>query len=185
MLQLIPGFPATNRTAVNLKTERQFIMTTAPANTSRSILAMLDVEQFVQIKDGQVVTNSLKVAEAFGKKHFHVMRDIKAVDCSEEFNASNFGCVDYIDGKGEVRPMYEMTKNGFIFLVMGFTGAKAAAIKEAYIRVFDEMAAAWKMNALNAWRARSCWVISPARAWRLILDVAKCLPSIATAATCG
>lgn len=117
-------------------------MTIAPAKTSRSILAMLDVEQFVQIKDDQVVTNSLKVAEAFGKRHDNVIRTLKTIECSEEFNALNFEGVDYIDGKGEVRPMYEMTKDGFIFLVMGFTGAKAAAIKEAYIRVFNEMAAA-------------------------------------------
>lgn len=32
-----------------------------------------------------------------------------------------------------------MTKNGFMFLVMGFTGEKAAAIKEAYINAFDWM----------------------------------------------
>lgn len=142
MLQLIPGFPATNRTAVNLKTERQFIMTTAPANTSRSILAMLDVEQFVQIKNDQVVTNSLKVAEAFGKQHRHILRSLKNIECSDEFTESNFGLSDYIDSTGRVLPMYEMTKDGFMFLVMGFTGAKAAAIKEAYIRVFNEMAAA-------------------------------------------
>ncbi|HGJ5890835.1 MAG TPA: Rha family transcriptional regulator [Arsenophonus apicola] len=35
--------------------------------------------------------------------------------------------------------MYEMTKNGFIFLVMGFTGKKAAQFKEAYIAEFDKM----------------------------------------------
>lgn len=33
-----------------------------------------------------------------------------------------------------------MTKDGFIFLVMGFTGQKAAAIKEAYINAFNMMA---------------------------------------------
>ena len=36
---------------------------------------------------------------------------------------------------------YEMTKDGFIFLVMGFTGAKAAQVKEAYINTFNHMAA--------------------------------------------
>jgi len=35
--------------------------------------------------------------------------------------------------------MYEMTKDGFAFLVMGFTGAKAAAFKEAYINQFNAM----------------------------------------------
>ncbi|NME01790.1 hypothetical protein HG555_09560 [Aeromonas sp. DNRA1] len=33
-----------------------------------------------------------------------------------------------------------MTKDGFIFVVMGFTGVKAAATKEAYINAFNWMA---------------------------------------------
>jgi hypothetical protein len=34
-----------------------------------------------------------------------------------------------------------MTKDGFVFLVMGFTGKKAAAFKEAYIAEFNRMEA--------------------------------------------
>lgn len=33
-----------------------------------------------------------------------------------------------------------MTKDGFMFLVMGFTGTRAAEIKERYINAFNEMA---------------------------------------------
>ena len=40
----------------------------------------------------------------------------------------------------ELRPMFKMTKDGFIFLVMGFTGKAAAQIKEAYINAFNWMA---------------------------------------------
>ena len=105
-------------------------MSTAPANTSRSILAMLDVEQFVQIKNDQVVTNSLKVAEAFSKQHKNVLQSLQRVDCSAEFTELNFQPSEYIDSTGRVLPMYEMTKDGFMFLVMGFTAPKAAAIKE-------------------------------------------------------
>ncbi|WP_341538063.1 Rha family transcriptional regulator [Sodalis glossinidius] len=47
--------------------------------------------------------------------------------------------VDYVDAKGEKRPMFEMTKDGFVFIVMGFTGKKAAAFKEAYIAEFNRM----------------------------------------------
>lgn len=35
--------------------------------------------------------------------------------------------------------MYQITKNSFVFLVMGFTGKKAAQFKEAYIAEFDRM----------------------------------------------
>jgi len=60
--------------------------------------------------------------------------------CSGEFNARNFAAVEYIDAKGERRLEYHMTKDGFAFLCMGFTGAKAAAWKERYIAHFNRMA---------------------------------------------
>jgi phage regulator Rha-like protein len=43
-------------------------------------------------------------------------------------------------------PMHEMTKDGFMFLVLGFSGAKAAAIKESYIAAFNMMEQALKQN---------------------------------------
>ncbi|TEU23332.1 Rha family transcriptional regulator [Alkanindiges illinoisensis] len=100
----------------------------------------IELNQAVFIDKQEIKTDSLKVAEAFGKLHKNVIRDIESLNCSSEFNQLNFERVDYVDGKGEKRPMYEMTKDGFIFLVMGFTGAKAAQIKEAYIKVFNQMA---------------------------------------------
>jgi len=88
----------------------------------------------------QVRTNSLKVAEAFKKRHDNVIRNIQALQCSPEFNALNFEAVEYLDKKGEKRTMWEMTKDGFMFIVMSFTGKKAAMIKEAYINAFNAMA---------------------------------------------
>ncbi|MDW1873675.1 Rha family transcriptional regulator [Vibrio sp. Vb1026] len=61
------------------------------------------------------------------------MCKLKNIDCSEDFNARNFTVVDYLDKKGEFRKAYQMTKEGFMFLVMVFTGKKAEEIKEAYI----------------------------------------------------
>lgn len=94
----------------------------------------------ISLYQGQPVTTSLKVAELFGKRHDDVLKKIRNLECSQEFNARNFAAVSYMDGKGEKRPAYEMTKDGFIFVVMGFTGAKAAATKEAYINAFNWMA---------------------------------------------
>ena len=98
------------------------------------------LQNAVFIQNDQIKTDSLKVAEVFGKPHKDVLQKIKTLDCSEEFNERNFSPVEYKDAKGESRPMYEMTKDGFIFLVMGYTGAKAAQIKEAYIKAFNSMA---------------------------------------------
>lgn len=94
----------------------------------------------LQVINGSVVTNSLAVASYFSKRHADILRKIQLLDCSPEFNQRNFALVKYVDPKGEERPAYEMTKDGFIFVVMGFTGKQAAAIKEAYIKAFNEMA---------------------------------------------
>ncbi|AXD33655.1 transcriptional regulator [Salmonella enterica] len=93
----------------------------------------------VTIENGRAVTTSVAIAEFFGKRHDNVIQKIKTLECSEKFNALNFKDVTYTDAKGEKRPMYQITKNGFVFLVMGFTGKKAAAFKEAYIAEFDRM----------------------------------------------
>jgi phage regulator Rha-like protein len=46
-----------------------------------------------------------------------------------------------------------MTKDGFMFLAMGFTGRpQAAAIKEAYIEAFNSMAEALHRRDLNLWQ---------------------------------
>ena len=97
-----------------------------------------DVE-LVTVNNGQPMTTSLAVAEKFGKSHSFVLRALRNIDCSEEFNQCCYASVEYTDKKGESRPMVTMTKNGFVFLVMGFTGKKAAKFKEDYINEFDRM----------------------------------------------
>ena len=91
------------------------------------------------IKAGRVVANSRDVAAAFGKRHADVLRSIDDLDCSAEFNQRNFASVDYQDAKGEMRRSVDLTRDGFVFLVMGFTGREAAKFKEAYILAFNRM----------------------------------------------
>ncbi|ENO5922059.1 Rha family transcriptional regulator, partial [Salmonella enterica subsp. enterica serovar Poona] len=76
----------------------------------------------VTINNGRAITTSVAIAEFFSKRHDNVIQKIKTLECSQNFNALNFKDVTYTDTKGEKRPMYQITKNGFVFLVMGFTG---------------------------------------------------------------
>lgn len=92
-------------------------------------------------EDGQALTNSLLVAKEFGKVHAKVMRDIENLNCSEEFRLANFGNSSFKNEQGKEFPMFTMTKDGFSFLVMGYTGKKAAMFKEAYINAFNAMEA--------------------------------------------
>ncbi|EJB5505631.1 Rha family transcriptional regulator [Escherichia coli] len=100
----------------------------------------------VTIKNGRAVTTSVAIAEFFGKRHERVLDKIRNLDCSAKFTGHNFVSSEYTDSTGRKLPMYQITKNGFVFLVMGFTGKKAAAFKEAYIAEFDRMEAELRQN---------------------------------------
>ena len=85
----------------------------------------------------------MRVAEVFSKEHRRVMQSIRELDCSPEFHQHNF--VQMLRttqlGNNATRqdPYYFITRDGFVFLVMGFTGKTAAKFKEAYIRAFNVM----------------------------------------------
>ena len=52
-------------------------------------------------KETVSMTDTLKVAEYFGKQHKNLLRIIKELNCSDEFNRTNFGLVEYIDKKAK------------------------------------------------------------------------------------
>lgn len=100
-------------------------------------------ENLVSVNNGKIVTTSLQVSEVFNKLHRHVLRDIRNLECSSIFQESNFGLSFYhsklLNGGYKKQPMYYITRDGFTFLAMGFTGKIAAKFKEAYINAFNEM----------------------------------------------
>ncbi|WP_370560997.1 Rha family transcriptional regulator [Edwardsiella tarda] len=98
----------------------------------------------VTIRDSHPITTSVAVADFFGKQHKHVLEKIRNLECSPAFTTANFSAIVVTAQAGfDQREVdaYEMTKDGFVFLVMGFTGKKAAAFKEAYITAFNRMEA--------------------------------------------
>ena len=104
-------------------------------------------------KDVPAVT-SLQVAEAFGKEHFNVLRDIETIllQVPENFRKLNFEVSEYtiqnpLTGGELPKPMYLLTKDAFTLLTMGYTGEKAMAFKVAYIARFNEMEKALQANA--------------------------------------
>lgn len=106
-------------------------------------LLLSDPIPSVSLHDGRPATTSLEVARFFGKQHQHVIRDITGLtdNCPESFSASNFGRASYLDEQAKNRPMYIIHRDGFMLLVMGYTGKKALALKLAYIEAFNRMEA--------------------------------------------
>lgn len=103
-------------------------------------------------KKGQAITSSRNVSEIFGKRHDNILQMIKKLDCSAEFSLLNFKESNYKDVRGKTQPEYLMTKDGFVFLVMGFTGKKAAAFKEGYIKQFNQMEKILQQKATDEWQ---------------------------------
>ena len=98
------------------------------------------IENIVEIDDGKMFTTSQIVAQAFGKEHKNVLRDIDNLECSPEFRQLNFEHPPYVHPQnGETYPAYRLTRDGFAFLAMGFTGKKAAAWKEKFLAAFNAM----------------------------------------------
>lgn len=101
----------------------------------------LDFRKMVSVSAGEPVTTSLQIAEVFFKQHKDVLKAIRNLDCSKDFAKRNFAqCLKINElANGKKEPFYTMTKDGFMFLVMGFTGQKAAKFKEAFIEAFNWM----------------------------------------------
>lgn len=98
----------------------------------------------VSIENGKVTTSSLIVAQHFTKRHANILRSIQNLECSQNFRQLNFELAEYKDEQNKPRQYYIITKDGFMFLVMGFTGKQAAIWKERFIEAFNAMEARLK-----------------------------------------
>ncbi|PFH81639.1 Rha family transcriptional regulator [Bacillus cereus] len=97
------------------------------------------ISKLVFVDGNEVVTDSLTVAEVFGKEHSKVIRSIEDTQYSQEFTKANFGLSDYTDRSGKKNKKYLIKRDGLMSLIMGYTGEKAARMKESYINEFNRM----------------------------------------------
>lgn len=74
------------------------------------------MNDLIQPKKGMT---SLDVAELTGKKHAHVMRDIRNL-LDQGVAESNFGLGSYKDANQQVRPCYDLTPKGCLILASGY-----------------------------------------------------------------
>jgi len=128
------------------------------------------------IHDGQIRAKSTDIAAFFHQQHKNILVKIDLIVAQNrpeeagnlgdgpksqpvatptdldqqvaEFAARNFQKADYTDAHGETRRAYELTRDGFTLLAMGFTGANAMRFKIAYIQAFNAMEA--EMRRLTA-----------------------------------
>lgn len=95
--------------------------------------------ELVTVENNQVVASSRVVAENFGKRHDHVLRDIENLKISLPKSGELFYKTTYTNSRGKEYPMYLMNKKGFMLLVMGFNGSKAIETKMKFLDKFEQM----------------------------------------------
>lgn len=134
----LPCTPSDVRGALNARADvRRMIK--AAADTSS------EIEPFrprLVALDGYVLASSRTIAEAFDKRHDNVLRDIdnilKDID-SSDLRSRLFRPTMEADAQGIQRRSYQVTRDGFSLLAMGFTGAKAMRFKLGFIEAFNAM----------------------------------------------
>lgn len=102
----------------------------------------LNFQDFIVADGDALKTDSRKVAAVFGKRHDDVLRSIrKRLADAGEWGVRNFAETPYTDPQnGQTYTMFDMTKDGFVFLAQKLTGRKAVQFQIAYIEAFNDMA---------------------------------------------
>ncbi|HEB7658936.1 TPA: Rha family transcriptional regulator [Campylobacter coli] len=94
-----------------------------------------------EIVKNQVFINSLDLAKVFKKRHDNIIQTIENLP-QDEFKTLNFEISSSIRKNGlfeKDTKFYNLTRDGFSLLVMGFTGEKAYKWKIEFIKAFNEM----------------------------------------------
>ena len=106
---------------------------------------MSNLVPVVRVESGDVLANSRDVAALFGKRHADVLRDTDQVIeniSNADLRCQMFRLIEAFDpGANRKIRSFNMTKDGFTLLVMGYTGPKAMQFKLAYIAEFNRMEA--------------------------------------------
>lgn len=99
------------------------------------------MNELVISRDKTAVSNSLVIAEYFNKRHDNVVRDIEnlknkidLLKFEEMFEAGY-----YQDSYSRTQNMYYLNRDGFVFLVMGYTSERALQMKLKFLEAFNKM----------------------------------------------
>ncbi|EAK0980343.1 phage regulatory protein [Campylobacter lari] len=115
-----------------------------------SVININNIDVIFENKDEQIFCTSLDIAKVFGKQHKNVLRDIENIineiqeigcfQCKLNFELSfQVRKIDGFRGKEKKYPFYNLTRDAFTLLAMGFTGKKALQFKIAFINAFNQM----------------------------------------------
>lgn len=91
-----------------------------------------------------VITNSLQVAAHFGKRASNVSRRINGL---MKLGVLKIEPTYYLDKQNKTQRYYELNRDQFLQVALGFTGEKAELFKRDFIELFNQ-----QEKELNEWR---------------------------------
>lgn len=109
------------------------------------------MNELIELKSNEAVTTSLQVAEHFGKRHNNVVAKISEIVARNQATKKMFKESTYKAEDNQFHRMYYINRDGFAFLVMGFTGRKADEWKLKYIEAFNQMEKLLNERATAEW----------------------------------
>ncbi|MCU5404651.1 phage regulatory protein [Bacillus thuringiensis] len=109
--------------------------------------------ELVFASNGEVVTDSLTIAEMFGKEHKNIKRDIletisklaslqhnaEVDELGINFNTLKFEPIEYRDNRNRIQEKYILNFDAFMLVTMSYTTQKAMLLKVKYINEFNRM----------------------------------------------
>lgn len=95
------------------------------------------------LQAGAFHCSSRDLAVHFGKQHKNVLRDIDRIleDLGPEFGRLSFEPSSYLNEQGKQQRCFNLSRDGFTLVAMGFSGADALAWKVRYLEAFNAMEA--------------------------------------------
>lgn len=99
-------------------------------------------KELVFIKENKAVTDSLTVAEMFGKRHDAVLRDIRTqMEYSgHDFSLHNFVETQYQNEQNkQFYPKFDITEDAFMLVCMSYNTKEAVQMKIKFIQEFKRM----------------------------------------------
>ena len=91
------------------------------------------MNDLVKVNNGELMTTSKIIADVFGKSHRKVTRDIKELDCSDEFRAANFGRSSYTSPQNKVLKCFDISRDGMVFYVWALLAKKQGNGKKSIL----------------------------------------------------
>ena len=82
----------------------------------------------------KVITSTVQIADYFGKRHSNVIRILMALN---KMGVLKIEPTYYLDQQGKKQKYYELNRDQFLLVVLGFTGIKAVQFKADFIKLFN------------------------------------------------